>query len=107
MGPPGIVEEKRLQRQSTKLAENPNQAKYDAPQHQQVQNRQSTDTVAQSLKDLGPEEAAAAGTLGNATRSMSLAEGRLGAGQPGDAADQQTQAVKKMQDARDQLEKER
>ena len=103
----GIKEEKRQQGQSTKLAANPNQAKYDAPQHQQEQNRKATDAVAQTHNDLGAAEAAAAATLGDASRNMNLAEGRLGAGQPGDAAAQQADAAKNMQNARDQLEKER
>jgi cytochrome c556 len=74
---------------------------------EQQQTRHTTETVAQAVKDIGPGPAKAGDVLSSAVQSMSMAEGNLGGGKPGDASSQQSQAVDQMQKARDQLEAER
>ena len=105
----GIREEKRQRDQSGEFAK---QGHLDpkalaGPQDEQKHNRQASESIAESLKDLGAAPAKAADTLGNAAQSMSLAEGRLAAANPADAQGLQDQAAHTMQSARDQLEQER
>ena len=105
----GIKEERRQQTQSENLAKMQKVDPKDLTdsQNQQQQNRKATEAIAQTLKDLGPAPAKAAGVLGGAAQSMSLAEGHLGGGRPGDAQALQGLAADTMQRARDQLEAER
>jgi hypothetical protein len=79
----------------------------DGKKQEQQQTRHTTETVAQTVKDLGPGPAKAGDTLGSACESMSGAESKLGSGKPGDASAQQAKAANQMQQARDQLEAER
>jgi hypothetical protein len=101
-------EEQRQHDQSGALAKTAVDAKkLSAPQQEQKQNRQTTESIAEAVKDLGAGPAKAGATLGGACQSMSLAEGQLGASHPGDAAPLQSDAVATMQKAREQLEAER
>jgi hypothetical protein len=104
-----IKEEKRQRDQSGALAKagDFDPKKTPGPQQEQKQNRQTTDTLNQTLKDLGPGPAAAADGLGKASQSMSLAEGGLGSGKPSDAQGLQQQAVDQMQKAHADLQKEK
>jgi transposase len=107
-----IKEEKRQGDQSDKFAAAKKDGKLDPAaltpaQQDQKQNRQATDSIAQTVKDLGPGPATAAQTLASATQSMSQAESSLGGGEPKDAAGLQGQATDAMKKARDQLEAER
>ena len=107
-----LKEEKRQRDQTGKFADQLQKKTIDpaallASQQDQRQNRQVTDSIAATVKDLGPGPAKATDMLGNASQSMSLAEGHLGAGRPSDAQGLQSAAVDSMQQARDQLEQER
>jgi hypothetical protein len=119
----GIKEERREQKNTNELATvaqstpttnpvaaNPNAATppaMAAPKADQQQNRKATEAVAQTMKDLGGETAKAGDKLGNAAQSMSLAEGHLGNGHPGQASPLQGQAAEKMEEAKADLEKQR
>ena len=111
----GIKEERREQKQTGELAKAPmpttnpshNPSAMAAPKADQQQNRKVTEAVAQTMKDLGAETAKAGDKLGNAAQSMSLAEGHLGNGHPGQASPLQGQAADKMEEAKADLEKER
>ena len=117
----GIKEEKREQKNTSELAAakpalsgplngpttNPSAAAMTAPKADQQQNRKATEAVAQTMKDLGAETAKAGDKLGNAAQSMSLAEGHLGNGHPGQASPLQGKAAEKMEEAKADLEKER
>jgi bacterioferritin-associated ferredoxin len=105
----GIKEERREQTQTSELAKAPTTQPTDlaAPKGDQQKNRKATEAVAQTLKDLGGETAKSGDTLGNAAQSMSLAEGHLGAGQPGQASPLQARAADTMQGVKDDLEKQR
>ncbi len=101
-------EEQRQHDQSAALAKAvADPKKLAAPQQEQKQNRQTTEGIAETVKNLGAGPAKAGATLGGACQSMSLAEGQLGASHPGDAAPLQSDAVAAMQKAREQLEAER
>ncbi len=104
-----IKEEKRQRDQSGNLAKTGqfDPKKMPGPGQEQKQNRQTTEALNQTLKDLGPGPAKAADGLGKASQSMSLAEGSLGASKPSDAQGLQQQAVDQMQKAHDDLEKEK
>jgi hypothetical protein len=107
-----IKEENRQKDQSGNLAQAQKAGQLDPkalnqPKQEQQQNRSATDAIAQTVKDLGPAPAQAAGLLGGASKSMSQAEGSLGSGSPSDAQGLQGQAADAMQKARDQLEQER
>jgi hypothetical protein len=91
------------QKKETKLPEN---ALNNAQQEQQ-KNRQATDQIAQTMKELGQAGAKAGESLGGACQSMSQAEGSLGGGKPGDAQPKQGDAVKQMQEARAELDRQR
>lgn len=107
-----MKEEQRQHDQAGQLAEQqkketvPNDALNNAKQEQE-KNRQATDQVAQMAKQLGAAGLKASASLGGAGQSMSQAEGKLGEGKPGDAQSQQAEALKKMQEARDELDRER
>ena len=111
----GIKEEHRLEKNTGEMAKaapttnpsTPAAAAMATPKTDQAQNRKATEAVAQTMKDLGPEPAKAADKLGNAAQNMSLAEGHLGKGNPGQASPLQTQAAQKMEEAKADLEKER
>jgi hypothetical protein len=105
----GIKEERREQKQTGDLAKKnvTDPKNLTTPKSDQQQNRRATDAIAQSMKDLGGESAKTADKLGNASQSMALAEGHLGGGHPGDASPLQGRAADTMQEARDQLDKER
>jgi bacterioferritin-associated ferredoxin len=107
----GIKEEHREQKQTNALASaktpTTNPAALASPKSDQQQNRKATDAVSQTLKDLGGETAKSGDKLGAASQSMSLAEGHLGAGHPGDASALQGQAADTMQQVRDDLDKQR
>jgi hypothetical protein len=105
----GIKEEKRQQKQSDTLAKLQKVDSKDLldPKNQQQQNRKATEAIAETLKDLGPAPAKAGAGLGGACQNMSLAEGHLSGGRPGDAQALQQLAVVAMQKSRDQLEAER
>jgi hypothetical protein len=106
----GIKEERREQKQNGELAKaspTTNPTALAAPKTDQQQNRKAIESVAQTLKDLGGETARVADKLGNASQSMSLAEGHLGAGHPGDASGLQAHAADTMRSARDDLDKQR
>jgi hypothetical protein len=107
----GIKEERRLEKNSGELAAakppTTNPSALAAPKSDQAANRKATETVAQTMKDLGPEAAKAGDKLGSAAQSMSLAEGHLGNGHPGQASPLQKQAGDKMEEAKADLEKER
>jgi bacterioferritin-associated ferredoxin len=105
----GIREERREQQQTGDLAKAATTQPSDlaAPKSDQQKNRKATEAIAQTLKDLGGETAKSGDTLGNASQSMSLAEGHLGAGQPGQASPLQARAADTMQTVKDDLEKQR
>jgi hypothetical protein len=110
----GIKEERREQKNTGELAKanapttNPTAATaMAAPKADQQTNRKATESIAQTMKDLGGESAKAGDKLGNAAQSMSLAEGYLGNGRPGQASPLQGQAADKMEEAKADLEKER
>jgi hypothetical protein len=105
----GIKEERREQQQTGDLAKAATTQPADlaAPKGDQQKNRKATEAVAQTLKDLGGETAKSGDTLGGAAQSMSLAEGHLGAGQPGQASPLQARAADTMQGVKDDLEKQR
>jgi hypothetical protein len=107
-----IKEEKRQRDQTGAYSQQQAQGKLDlklltGSQQDQRQNRKATETVAATVKDLGPGPAKASDTLGNACQSMSLAEGAFGGNRSSDARGLQSNAVDAMQRARDQLESER
>ena len=103
-----IKEQRRQQRHTDQLAAKPADPKAAAAGKQdQAQNHKAAEAIAQTLKDLGTAPAAAAVTLGGACQDMSLAEGLLANGSPGNASPMQGQAAEQMQKARDQLEAER
>jgi hypothetical protein len=105
----GIKEERREQKQNGLLAKAPTTqpAPLTAPKNDQQQNRKATEAIAQTMKDLGGEPAKAGDKLGSAAQNMSLAEGHLGNGHPGEASPLQGIAADTMQQAKDDLEKER
>jgi hypothetical protein len=105
----GIKEERREQKRTGELAAVPSTqpSAMATPKNDQQQNRKATDAIAQSMKDLGGEAAKAGDKLGNASQSMSLAEGHLGNGHPGEASPLQGLAAAKMEEAKANLEKER
>jgi hypothetical protein len=105
----GIKEERREQAQTGALAKaaTTQPTALATPKNDQQQNRKATDAIAQTMRDLGGEPAKAGDKLGNASQSMSLAEGHLGNGHPGEASPLQGQAADTMQQARDDLDKER
>ncbi len=105
----GILEERREQKQTAGLAKLPttNPSTLASPRTDQQQNRKATETVVQTLKDLGGDTVKTADKLGGAAQSMSLAEGHLGAGHCGDASALQGKAADTMQSARDDLEQQR
>jgi hypothetical protein len=105
----GIKEERREQAQTGELAKaaTTQPTAMAGPKNDQQQNRKATDAIAQTMKDLGGDSAKAGDKLGNASQSMSLAEGHLGNGNPSDASPLQGQAADTMQQARDDLDKER
>jgi hypothetical protein len=107
-----IKEEKRQRDQTGQYSEQQAQGKLNpnlltGSKQDQQQNRKATETVAATVKDLGPGPAKASDTLGNACQSMSLAEGAFGGNRASDAQGLQSNAVDSMQRARDQLEAER
>lgn len=107
-----IKDEKKQQGDSSKMAElqkkgtDPKQQALDKAKQEQAANRKRTEGVGQIVKTLGGLEPALQ-SLTSGGQSMSAAEGSLGSGKPGDAQVQQTDAVKKLADARAFLEKER
>ena len=106
-------EEVRQQGESAKLAEQakkpePLDAKpLDGLKQDQERNRQATDAVAQTAKELGQGGAKAAASLGAASKSMSGAEGKLGEKKPGEAGQQQGEAVESLKKAKAELEREK
>ena len=80
-------EEKRQHDRSGEIAKAPpaDPKVLDPLKQDQQQNRRATDNIAQELSSLGAGAAQAGATLGGASQAMSLAEGQLGAGKPGDA----------------------
>ncbi|HEV3416137.1 MAG TPA: hypothetical protein VG056_04970, partial [Pirellulales bacterium] len=78
----------------------------DKAKQDQAANRKRTDGVAGAVKALGGLDPAVQ-SLTSSGQSMSGAEGSLGSGKPGDAEMQQSDAVKKLAEARALLEKER
>ncbi len=105
----GIKEERREQKQTGELAKatTADPKAMTTPKSDQQQNRKTTDAVAQTMKDLGGEPGKAAEKLANASQSMSQAEAHLGNAHPADASPLQGRAADTMQEARDQLDKER
>ena len=104
-----IKEEKRQSAKSGQMAlaaTQPAKAT-DAAQKDQAQNRQTTETVQQTVKSLGDPVTNASPALSDATAAMSQAEGKIGGGKPGDAQGKQNEATAALQQARDQLEAER
>ncbi len=79
----------------------------DGAKQDQQQNRKTTETVAQTVKEIGEPATSASPALSDATGAMSQAEGKLGGGKPGDAQGKQNEAVAALQQAREQLEAER
>ncbi len=102
-------EEKRQRDRSGEFAKKPpaDAAALGAHQQDQKQNRRATESIAQTVKDLGASAAKAGATLGGACQSMSLAEGDLGNAEPSDAQAKQADAVRAMREARKQLADER
>ena len=110
----GVVkEEQRQQGESAKLAEQAKKAEpleakpFDGLKQDQERNRQATDAVAQTAKELGQAGAKAGECLGSASKSMSAAEGKLGEKQAGDAERKQQEAVEALKKAKEELERER
>jgi hypothetical protein len=105
----GIKEERREQKQNGELAkaQTTNPAALTTPKNDQQQNRKATEAIAQTMRDLGDQPAKAGDKLGNAAQSMSLAEGHLGNGHPGNASGLQGRAADQMEEAKADLEKER
>jgi hypothetical protein len=103
-----IKEEKRQTAKSGLMAATTQPAKALA-QHQQdqQQNRQLTDAVHQTVKQLGDPVTKASPALSDAAKAMAAAEGKIGSGKPGDAQPKQGEATAALQQARDQLEAER
>ena len=106
-----IKDEKRQRDHTSSLAKAPTTQPLTQPlngaKQEQQQTRHTTETVAQTVKDLGPAPAKAGDVLGSACQSMSMAETSLGGAKAGNASSQQSQAVDQMQKARDQLDGER
>ena len=106
-----IKDEKRQRDHTSAIAgamsKAPTTQPLEGAKQEQQQTRHSTESVAQTVKDLGPGPAKAGDVLASASQSMSQAEEILGSGKPGDASSQQSQAVDQMQKARDQLDAER
>jgi hypothetical protein len=107
-----IKVEKQQKGESARLAELQKQGNEVKPQtldkakQDQAANRKRTDGVAGAVKALGGLDPAVQ-SLASSGQSMSGAEGSLGSGKPGDAEMQQSDAVKKLAEARALLEKER
>ncbi len=104
------VEEKRQRDRSGEVAKQPQpmDAKaLDPLKQDQQQNRRATESITQTVKNLGGAATAAGAKLGGACQSMSLAEGQFGAAKPGDAQGKQNEAVEAMRAARKQLAEER
>jgi hypothetical protein len=107
-----IKEEKQQQSHSSNLAGTLSKggqvkpATLDEAKKDQEKNRERTDDVARTVKELGNLDPAAK-PLATASSAMSNAEKGLGMGKPGDASTNQAEATKKLQEARDELEKER
>lgn len=73
----------------------------------QEQNRKVTESVKQTVQQLGEPVTSAAPALSDAASAMSQAEGKLGSGKPGDAQPKQNEATAALQQAREQMEAER
>jgi hypothetical protein len=107
-----IKEEHRERKQSGQLAEQQQKKALDLPavaraQQDQQHNRRSTESIAQTIKDLGPMGDKAGGLLGAACLSMSLAEGHLSGNQPGNAEPKQGDAAGSLEQARAELDAQR
>jgi hypothetical protein len=82
------------------------QAALDRAKQAEAANRQRTADAATATKTLGQLDPAVQ-SLSAAGKSMSSAEAKLGGGSPGDAEGEQSDALKKLADARSMLEKDR
>ncbi|HEV2972208.1 MAG TPA: hypothetical protein VGY55_19700 [Pirellulales bacterium] len=107
-----IKVEKQQKGESARLAELMKKGSEVKPQsldkakQDEAANRKRTDGVAGAVKALGGLDPAVQ-SLTSSGQSMSGAEGSLGSGKPGDAEMRQSDAVKKLAEARALLEKER
>src|SRR5437762_3326296 len=81
--------------------------KFKGLQQDQQQNQKATEAVASSVKSLGQIGSKAVAPLGSATGAMVAAASSLGGNKAGDAMLQQTDALKNLQAARDELEQQR
>jgi hypothetical protein len=109
-----IKEQKRQEGQTGQLARQQQKqnaavdpTKFLAARLEQEKNRQATESVRQMLKEIGPGGAKAGECLGGAGGAMSSAESSLTGRKAGDAQAQQADAAKKLQEAKDELERER
>ena len=104
--------EKQQKSESDRLAESAKNGgkveskSLDQAKQDQAANRKRTEGVADTAKSLGRLEPAVE-SLASAGQSMSAAEGSLGSAKPDAAGTQQSDALKKMAEARSLLEKER
>jgi len=107
-----IKVEKEQKSESARLAELKKKGSEVKPQsldkakQDQAANRKRTDDVATAVKAIGQLDPAVQ-SLASSSQSMSAAESGLGSGKPDDAEAQQSDAVKKLAEARSLLEKER
>lgn len=106
-------EEKRQQTKSDQMADQQKQSKpldneaVKNAQQEQQQTRKATESIAEAVRGMGGQAAAAGANLGSAAQAMALAEGSLGSGKPGSASGSQGQALTGMSEAKKKLAAER
>jgi hypothetical protein len=103
-----IREEKKQEANTGELAKKPEPkpGELEAAKKEQEANRKRAEEAAEAAKAMGNMDKATT-PLGASGKSMSQAEGSLGQSKPGEAGQSQADATKKLEEARNALEKER
>jgi len=99
-------EQERLAQEKKKLDGQINDEQFASMKKEQTTNRQFSDGITDTISNLGDSGKGALGEMLRAGRSMQGAEGQLGQGMPDPASRDQSDAVKSLKYARDQLAQE-
>ena len=85
----------------------PEQPLFDALKQDEQRNARTAEDIEQLVKQLTGEAGTQSGRVGKAGQSMTNAAGDLGQAKPGDAAQNQQQAINQLRAARQKIEEER